>query len=180
MVPSSSRGSSFWLFIFGVAFGALLGAVLMHKYLTEHAVPAPAAPHGPSTEAPGSRTDDAFDRVLREWHLTPEDIRRQVDRAGQVIRREGGALGQRIDTAMLDPRIITTIKAKYTLDPELSAWDIAVSSRDGHVTLGGTVNEPDLAVRAVVLALDTRGVVDVTSDLAVKSSAAPPLPPIER
>ncbi len=179
MVPSS-RGSSFWAFVFGVAFGALLGAVLMHRYLTEHALrpPGETAPRADIPAAPPS-VDDAFDRVRREWHLTPEEIRRQLDRAGQVIKREGGALGQRLDAATLDPRIVATIKAKYTLDSALSAWDIAVASREGHVTLSGTVNEPDLVVRAVVLALDTRGVVDVTSTLTVKSSAAPSLPPVE-
>jgi hypothetical protein len=182
---SSTRGSAFWVFIFGVAFGAALGAVLMHKYLTEYGgraaeAAAPASPDVPGTTqpAPGA-TEDAFARILREWHLTPEDVRRQLSNAGQVIRREGTALGARVDEATLDARIVTVIKAKYTLDRALSAWDIAVTSTDGRVTLSGTVNQPDLVVRAVVLALDTSGVTEVQSALRVKSAATPTLPPVE-
>ncbi len=185
--PPSQRGGSFWLFIFGVAFGAVLGAVLMHKYLTEHAAQGSGsasgyAPRSPSTPVPGTpeTAEDPLTRILREWRLTPEDIRRQLDRAGQVIKREGGALTERLDGATLDARIVTVIEAKYTLDRDLSAWDISVASTQGHVTLSGTVNEPDLVVRAVVIALDTTGVVDVKSALRVKTSAVPPLPSVER
>lgn len=182
-MTQSTRGSAFWMFIFGIAFGAVLGAVLTHKYLTEHAAsaPIPSTPSQPSTRAPGTRDtiEDALARILRDWSLTPEDVRRQLDRAGRVIKREGGALGERLEDATLDARIVTVIKAKYTLDGTLSAWDIAVASTNGHVTLAGTVNEPDLVVRAVVIALDTSGVVDVVSTLRVKASATPPLPSVE-
>lgn len=179
----SSRGSAFWVFIFGLAFGAALGAVLTHKYLSEHperlARSTPTSP-APTPVQPAPAHEDTFQRILREWHLTPEDIRRQLDRAGQVIKREGGALGERLGDATLDARIVTVIKAKFTLDPELSAWEIAVSSKDGHVTLGGTVSHQDLVVRAVVLALDTGGVVDVNSTLRVAADAPAPSPPVER
>ena len=182
---SSRRGSSFWSFVFGVAFGAALGAALMHKYLTERTTPAtPAAP--PSAAAPvnpgepAQPAEDRFTRILREWRLTPDDIRRQLDRAGQVIKREGGELGERLDEATLDARIVAMIEAKFALDSKLSAWDIGVRSTQGHVTLSGTVRDPDLVVRAVVLALDTQGVLDVASTLAVKAAAAPATPPVER
>lgn len=185
---SSRRGSSFWSFIFGVAFGAALGAVLMHKFLTER--PAPAAPTTPPPAAvpeqpdtpptSGPAGEDSLTRILREWQLTPEDIRRQLDRAGQVIKREGGELGEHLDEATLDTRIVALIKAKFALDPKLSAWDIGVRSREGHVTLSGTVSEPDLVVRAVVLALDTHGVLDVASSLQVNAITAPATPPVER
>ncbi|MBI3191710.1 MAG: BON domain-containing protein [Pedosphaera parvula] len=160
--------------------------MLMHKYLTEY-TPRTAgsasgyAPQSPTAPLPGApeTAEDSLTRILREWRLTPEDIRRQLDRAGQVIKREGGALTERLDGATLDARIVTVIEAKYTLDRDLSAWDISVASTQGHVTLSGTVNEPDLVVRAVVMALDTAGVVDVKSALRVKTSAVPPLPPVE-
>lgn len=182
----STRGSAFWVFIFGVAFGAALGAVLMHKYLTEYASHPAATAAPPSPQPPGNApaatetTEDALTRILREWKITPEDVRRQLNNAGQVIRREGTALGARVDEATLDARIVTVIKAKYTLDRTLSAWDISVASVDGKVTLSGTVNQPDLVVRAVVLALDTSGVTEVQSALRVKSAAQPTLPPVEQ
>lgn len=181
----STRGSTFWVFIFGVAFGTALGAVLMHKYLTEydaHATEsaAPVSPGTPgATQTTPTPTDDTLTRILREWQLSPEDVRRQLDRAGQVIRREGTALGTRVDEATRDARVVAVIKAKYTLDRELSAWDIAVASTNGRVTLSGTVNQPDLVVRAVVLALDTNGVSEVQSALRVKTGAQPAQPPAE-
>lgn len=178
MTTSTNRGSAFWVFVFGVAFGAVLGAVLMHKYLSEYRPP--AAPP-PAAEAPREpHAEDSIARTLRQWHLTPDDIRRQLDHAGQVIKREGGALGEKLDEATRDARVVTVIKAKYTLDPQLSAWEIGVASDDGHVTLSGTVNTSDLAVRAVVLALDTHGVVDVASSLRVKPSSVPTAPAVER
>ena len=64
-------------------------------------------------------------------------------------------------------RIIALIKAKYTLDKELSARHITVASTDGHVKLSGSVQSPDQIGRAIVLALDTDGVVDVESSLRV-------------
>lgn len=180
-MASRNRGSSFWLFIFGVALGGALGAVLTHKFLTgprstgardeRPAGDAPAAPrHPPSTD---ETTEDRIARKLREWRLAPDDIRRELDRAGEVIRRESRALGDRLGGATLDARIVTVIKARYTLDRELSAWDIAVASNQGHVTLSGTVNSPELIGRAIVLALDTEGVVDVVSSLRVKPAARP-------
>jgi len=181
----TTRGSAFWVFVFGVAFGATLGAVLMHKYLTEYSAPPPEAAAAPAPLGstpplqPPATTEDTLSRILREWRMTPDDIRRQLNNAGQVIKRESTALTERLDQATLDARIVTVIKAKYTLDRSLSVWDISVASTDGHVTLTGTVNEPDLVVRAVVLALDTGGVVEVQSALRVKASARPTLPPVE-
>ena len=70
-----------------------------------------------------------------------------------------------------DARIITAIKAKYAGDPDLSVWKISVSCDQGHVTLSGTVSaEADIG-KAVALALETDGVRDVTSTLAVKPNS---------
>lgn len=174
----SRRGGSFWAFIFGVALGGALGAVLMHKVLSDrhllNTTPPPAA-----TNAPSRTSEDSITRLLRQWRLSPDDIKRELDRTGAVIKRESGALGERLGEATLDARIVTVIKARYTLDRDLSAWDIAVAATNGHVTLSGTVNSPELIGRAVVIALNTKGVVDVVSSLRVKESATPTLPPVE-
>ena len=141
--------------------------------------PAPPANPAPAQPTPAPDKEDEITRLLRQWRLSPDDIKRELERAGTVIKRESGTLGERIGEATLDARIVTVIKAKYTLDRELSAWDIAVASTDGHVTLAGTVNSPDLIGRAVVIALETQGVVDVVSSLRARASATPTLPPVE-
>jgi len=74
--------------------------------------------------------------------------------------------------ASADARIVTAIKAKYTVDSDLSVWKISVSCTQGHVTLSGTVSTPDDIGRAMALALDTDGVRDVISTLQVKPPAS--------
>jgi hypothetical protein len=106
----------------------------------------------------------AFDEKLRQWHLTPDDIRQDLSKTGEVVRTQAGAVGGKIS----DARILTVIKAKYVLDRDLSVCDIHVSVENGRVILAGTVTSEDLLGRAVALALDTGGVADVHSRLALK------------
>jgi hypothetical protein len=176
---NSRRGASFFAFIIGLALGALLGVVLAQKYLNKPSATAPttttAGPavvekkSGDTTVAPrsGESTEDAISRKMREWNLTPDDLKRDLAKAGEVIRTKGSELGSRVAGATSDVRIISVIKAKYTIDDHLSAWNISVGSDDGHVTLSGTVSSPELIGRAIALALDTSGVVDVKSSLRV-------------
>ncbi|MFA5056755.1 MAG: BON domain-containing protein, partial [Opitutaceae bacterium] len=108
---------------------------------------------------------DSLDRKLREWKLTPEDIKQDLVQTGKVIRAKTTAVGERID----DARIIAVVKAKYVLDSDLSALAISVDCRDGDITLSGVVKSPALIGRAIALALETRGVRNVTSSLTVQS-----------
>jgi osmotically-inducible protein OsmY len=66
---------------------------------------------------------------------------------------------------------VVAIKAKYAADPDLSVWSISVSCHEGHVTLSGTVPNPEGVGKAVALALQTDGVQDVTSTLEIKPKA---------
>jgi len=108
---------------------------------------------------------DALALKIEEWHLTPEEIRAELARTGEIARTKAAAMGDRIG----DARILAVIKAKYLIDDELSAMDISVSVDDGTVSLTGTVGSDALIGRAVGLALDTRGVTDVVARLEVKS-----------
>jgi hypothetical protein len=101
---------------------------------------------------------------LTEWRLTPDDIRQDLARTGQVVRdRTQGVRAQ-----ISDARIVTVIKAKYVLDHNLSARDITVDAHDGIVTLGGTVPSAELLGRAVELAIDTDGVRRVVSQITLQ------------
>jgi hypothetical protein len=187
----SQRGGSFFAFVLGLALGTAFGVFVLPGLLREKPQPAapaagkevapPQVPAGPAQPeatpaveadprtAVEPKEEDWAQRKLREWGLSPEDLRRMSESAGGVITREGGKLGEMAS----DVRIVAVIKAKYTLDDKLSGWDIIVGCADGHVTLGGSVDSPDLIGRAIVLALDTSGVVDVVSSVRVK----PPAPP---
>jgi osmotically-inducible protein OsmY len=106
---------------------------------------------------------NGLDEKLRQWRLTPDDIKSDLARTGEIVRANARVAGERIS----DARILTVIKAKYVLDRDLSARDIEVRVKDGRVVLAGTVPSPELIGKAVALALDTDGVRNVSARLAV-------------
>jgi len=108
---------------------------------------------------------DSVAGKLAEWHLTGDDIKEDLAKAGQVVRSKARIAGDKIS----DARIVTVIKAKFVLDRDFSALDINVDCRDGEVTLRGTVASYALIGRAVALALDTEGVRTVVAKLTVES-----------
>ena len=152
--------------------GGILGAVALNLYNqrenttgSQSAEQSPPADPSLADKAKDTASDvkDAINEKLTEWHLTPDDIKGDLAKTGQVVRTKAQAVGGEIS----DARIITVIKAKYVLDHDLSAIDISVDSQNGAVELGGTVASPELIGKAVVLALDTDGVRGVTSKIAV-------------
>ncbi|HEU5077737.1 MAG TPA: BON domain-containing protein [Opitutaceae bacterium] len=143
--------------------------------------PAPAQPE--STTAHNLRADgekladrardaassakDAIADKLADWHLTGSDIRHDLEKGGEVIRTKARAAGSTIASAASNAKVVSIIKTKYTLDKDLSARAISVSSDAGKVELTGSVANEELIGRAVALALDTDGVIEVTSHLTV-------------
>lgn len=104
------------------------------------------------------------DAGLARWQLSPDQVRADLARTGEVVRSRAREVGE----AVSDVRIAAVIKAKYVLDRDLSAADIRVHSSGGLVVLDGTVSSPELVGRAVMLALQTDGVRHVTARLAVR------------
>jgi len=120
------------------------------------------------TRDTASRVKETVAGKLEDWHLTPDEIKADLAKTGEVVRTKAHAAGATI----ADARIVTVIKAKYVLDRDLSAIDIAVSADSGEVVLAGSVASPELIGRALQLALDTDGVRRVTSKLAVQTKAS--------
>ncbi|HXA44868.1 MAG TPA: BON domain-containing protein [Candidatus Angelobacter sp.] len=117
-----------------------------------------------------SNFSDAMKAKLETLNLQPAQIKDELVKTGQVIRRKAYDIGESAADAASDVRAVTEIKAKYAEDSTLSVWKISVSCNQGHVTLSGTVSSPDDIGKAVALALDAGGVRDVTSTLQVKPS----------
>lgn len=143
--------------------GAVVGAFAYNLYLTRD-----TGSRATATDTLGERAADTTDRVkdniaakASEWRLTPDDIKRDLQAGGKVVREKAGVAGGRI----ADARIVTVIKAKYVLDRDLSALDINVDSTNGAVTLAGAVGSVDAVAKALYHALDTDGVVSVTAVL---------------
>jgi hyperosmotically inducible periplasmic protein len=112
---------------------------------------------------------DAVADKFTEWHLTPDEIKADLKRTGEVVRNKTKLATEKVGEEVSDARIVSTVKGKYVLDRHLSALDINVDSSNGAVTLRGTVAAEEFIGRAIVLALETDGVSTVTSKLVVEA-----------
>ncbi len=111
---------------------------------------------------------DAVKAKMETLNLRAEDVKDELARTGKIVRRKAQALGEQTVDAAADARIVTAIKAKLAVDPDLSAWKISVSADQGQVALAGSVSAPEHIAKAVALALDTSGVREVTYNLEIK------------
>lgn len=111
---------------------------------------------------------DAVETKLAAWHLRGEDVEKELTRSGKVVRRQMSDFGAAVADAAGDARITGKIKAKYAIDKELSALAISVTTTDGRVTVSGNVSSSKLIGKAMMLALETDGVREVSSTLKVK------------
>jgi hypothetical protein len=186
---SRQRGGSFGKVLFTLLAGGAIGAGVCYYLLQERgrnpsatdveqsSPTAPAErvspPEAPTRPAEAPANEDYIARKLREWKLTPDDLKRDLATAGDVVREKSRVLGDKVAGATSDVAIIGKIKLKYALDDRLKALDIKVGCKSGHVTLGGSVASAELIGRAIVLALDTDGVIDVVSSLKVAVNPEP-------
>ena len=69
-----------------------------------------------------------------------------------------------------DATITTKVKAAVLAEPGLKSLQINVDTRDGNVTLNGTVETPALKERAMQVAQAVEGVKSVSDQLVVKAS----------
>jgi osmotically-inducible protein OsmY len=163
-------------FFNGLIIGIILGAVgywFIQKKAQEH----PAAQQHYEQSAAQAYTNasvaahdmsDSLKAKLDTLDLNGDQIKDELSKTGQIIRRKAQDIGDTAVNTASDARAVTEIKAKYAMDSTLSVWKISVSCSQGHVTLSGTVSSPDDIGKAVALALEADGVRDVTSTIQVK------------
>jgi len=152
--------------LLGFILGVLVGAYAIRIYEGRNPASPVAAnpPIGATARQAATGMGEAVSAKLADWHLTPDEVRADLARSGQIVRENAHVAGERI----VDARIVAVVKAKYVLDHTLSARDISVAAQDGVVTLVGTVPSPSLLGRAVMLALDTDGVTRVVSQITIE------------
>ncbi len=110
----------------------------------------------------------AIEEKLKVLDLRTNDIRDELARTGQVVRRTAQQAGQMIADATADARITAAIKTKFLASHELSALSISVNTTGGIVTLSGAVPTMEAISKAMLLAMETDGVHEVISTLQVK------------
>ena len=113
---------------------------------------------------------DRVGTVIQEKvsEIRTEDIKRELEHGGVVIREKVRQAGGAIWDATANARLTGLIKGKLLTEAAGSALAINVDSTDGVVTLSGTVNSSEQVAKAVKIAMETDGVQKVISTLQVK------------
>ncbi|HEY3861683.1 MAG TPA: BON domain-containing protein [Verrucomicrobiae bacterium] len=163
-------------FLNGLVLGIIIGAVgcwYVEKKAQEHPeseqrFKESASKAGAAASDAASNLGDAIKAKIETLDLRGDQVKDEMARDGKVVRRKAQEAGSKVADAAADARIIASVKTKFAKDPDLSVWSISVSCHEGHVALSGTVPTPDGVGRAVALALEANGVVDVTSTLEIK------------
>lgn len=164
------------IFINGLVLGLLLGGGLGWFASKQWRRPSPANERyqqeaAIAVDAAGEalfRTGEAFKAKAEVLGLKPDQIKEELARSGQVVRRQSRELANQAADVTVDTATTAAVKARLAADAELSVWTIGVSTTAGHVTLDGTVNAEEQIARAITLALETDGVAQVTANLKVK------------
>ena len=148
--------------------GLIIGAAVVWFIFTNQGSPrvkqAQEKVEGAAKSAGGAVQDE-----LHKLNLSPDTIKDELARTGQVVRRKAQEAGKAIADATADARITAAIKAKLLASPELSALNISVNTTGGVVTLSGHVASADDVGKAVLLAMQTDGVSEVISTIQVQA-----------
>jgi osmotically-inducible protein OsmY len=150
--------------------GLALGGAAVWFYTNYHNDPRLRAA-GEKVETAAKSTRDAATSEMRVLHVRPEDIKDELARTGQVVRRAATEAGHALADATADARITAAIKTRLLASRDLSALNISVNTTAGVVTLSGPVSSPENISKAILLAMETDGVREVVSTLQVRPSA---------
>ena len=144
--------------------GVVIGAGALWFYSSNQAKSSMRAT-GEKIEDATRSARDSIEQKFHELKLGTNDIKDELARTGQVVRRKAREAGQALADATADARITAAIKAKFVADPDVSALSISVNTTSGIVTLSGTVSSAEEISKAMLLAMETEGVTQVISTL---------------
>src|SRR5260370_28438980 len=151
---------------FALVAGILVGGAAVWFYGTKQGKSTVKAT-GEGIQSAAKSTRDAVESELKVLDLRSEDIKEDLARTGQVVRRKAREAGHAIADGTADARVTTAIKGKLIADRDLSAMSISVNTTAGVVTLSGTVASHEAIGKAMLLAMETDGVREVGSTLQV-------------
>ena|SRR5215212_5507129 len=155
----------------GLIVGVVIGAAVVFFTQTNDAKSRTRSAAG-ELESASRNARDAIQDKLSSLGLRGDDIKEELARTGQVVRRKAQQAGKALTEATADARTTGAIKGKILADRDLSALSISVNTTDGIVTLSGTVSSPDHIGKAILLAMETDGVREVVSTLQVTQRKA--------
>jgi osmotically-inducible protein OsmY len=155
---------------FALLVGIAVGAVAVGFYNMQRGK---SAVHttGDQIEGSAKSARDMLQEKLKMLDLRSDDIKDDLSRTGQVVRRKAREVGRAIADNTADARTTGTIKTKMLANRDLSAMSISVNTTSGVVTLSGSVSSPEDIGKAILLAMETEGVREVISTLQVRKVA---------
>ncbi|MEO5958778.1 MAG: BON domain-containing protein [Opitutaceae bacterium] len=109
---------------------------------------------------------------ITEWRLSPTEIQADLDRNVTIMRTKDSIVGAPTGNTE-DAVLVTLVQGKLQADSQVAAVasKIEVDAKSGEVTLKGSAASPELVGRAIALALNTEGVMKVSSDLKIEKAA---------
>ncbi len=128
---------------------------------------------GAQTEQSTKQGRDGIQQKLESLNLGPQQIKDELARTGQIVRKKAEQAGKAIADATADARTTGAIKAKLLRESQLASLNISVNTTAGIVTLSGSVSAPEDIGKAVMLSLETDGVKEVISTLQVRARPSP-------
>ncbi len=152
--------------LLALVIGIALGAAGLWLFTSTEGRSAMATT-GSTLEGTARSARDAIQQKVQVLDLRPQDIREDLARTGQVVRRKARDAGAAIADATVDARTTAAIKGKFLASRELSSLKISVDTTEGVVTLSGKVSGMEEISKAMLLAIETDGVREVISTLQV-------------
>jgi hyperosmotically inducible periplasmic protein len=151
--------------LFGFVLGVCVGA-LGYWYYDQSATTADVNSARVAVTGAADRVKSVVQSKVGE--IRTDDIKRELERGGMVVREKITKAGSAISDATADARTTAAIKGKLLKEPGLASLSISVDTTDGLVTLSGTARSHEEVAKAVRIALETEGVRKVVSTLQVK------------
>jgi len=99
---------------------------------------------------------------------TSGEIKDDAREIGREVKETVGNAADRAGEAISDAAITTAVKSKFLADTSTPGLKIDVDTKDGVVTLNGTVRSKAEVDRAMTLARETNGVKRVVSNLKIQ------------
>jgi osmotically-inducible protein OsmY len=110
-------------------------------------------------------------KIQDNLHQAGQELNKDAHNLGQSIQKGAHDLDQRVGPAaretLGDAALTTHVKARLIAAPDLGGIRIHVSSRDGQVTLTGTVTSQEFRNQAETITRRTDGVREVINQLQV-------------
>ncbi len=121
-------------------------------------------------QAASTAAEETKEAMAKAGEAVEEGMEKVGAEAEQAMEKAGAAAETgmaKAAEALDDGAVTASVKAKLIADPEVSALQIDVDTKDGMVTLTGTAATQALKDEAGRLAAGTEGVKDVKNDIQV-------------